>query len=491
MQRRSVARLVLPDKRAAYATQPSSWYALSWGGLAIVTDALQRAGIEVGYTTAEDADDKIVLASVTGVVDWFDLLGAWVRARPRNATLVIGGAAVVHVRPFLPLSGAIFVLGRGEDIIAPLVQAEQAGERYEHESVIYPDAFSMERTYRLAQGQIYPHRVRLENGPTWQEETFGCPYRCLFCSYTWARRKPNSGLFSDMINYGNSLVVSSKSNAKMYNLREIVGAWRRGDLLSDKGYNRSAIDGQSERLRRAVQKPVSSDEIIDAARLAPHSSRLSLYTLIGLPTETREDRAEALENLKLGMLARSDRDWGIVLAPNPFRPMPCTPAALWPADAREWGDVLADEWGHDVNGHRFAFYSSHDGRHGLRLVGGVAGSARLLLELLCLRGIEADYDLLERIVLTPRFWNGPSRERRKLLERHIDADRLIREYTPDDYPARNIHSYVSNSKLWSAGAKALTTLRKGGTYNANHSSAEPCTAETATAIVVSSAAADY
>jgi radical SAM family uncharacterized protein len=106
-------------------------------------------------------------------------------------------------------------------------------------------------------------------------------------------------------------------------------------LLSDSGHKTATIapEAGSERLRRVINKEMSDDEIIAAARFIVSSGipDFKLYFLIGLPTETDDD-IDAIVSLSKRIkhsilkIARDKKHLGnITISINPFIPKPFTP----------------------------------------------------------------------------------------------------------------------------------------------------------------------
>jgi len=101
-----------------------------------------------------------------------------------------------------------------------------------------------------------------------------------------------------------------------------------------------APEAGSERLRRVINKHLTKDQILDAARLIARTGdfALRLYFLIGLPTETREDVAEILDLVKFikHHIIKESRSRGrvsqIKLSVNCFVPKPFTPFQWFPME---------------------------------------------------------------------------------------------------------------------------------------------------------------
>lgn len=104
------------------------------------------------------------------------------------------------------------------------------------------------------------------------------------------------------------------------------------DLMLKTGLRTMTIapEAGSERLRKAINKPMSSEAILDGARriLERGIQHLKLYYMIGLPTETEDDIDELIAMTR--QLAQLQRTTGIPggrlrLSVNPFVPKALTP----------------------------------------------------------------------------------------------------------------------------------------------------------------------
>lgn len=459
---RDIAVLVFSDTQRQL--QDRSFNYRAWAGLSIIKDVLGREGYEVGAVDARDAGGKIVLASITSQDAWYDLIAAWVRAKPQDALLVVGGAGVLNVRPIIPLEkNAVFVLGRGEDLIVPLIEALNKGEQYEHPSVIYASDFDVEKRYQVSLGKaLYSHPVTLFKGQTWKEAAVGCKYQCLFCNYTWCRDVlQEDGAYGQQMDKRKA-VIAGASNMGEHNLREIVKSVRDGSDSMRKGQINSAIDGQSQRIRSAVKKPVSREDLRVFGEFAPRGHVFSLMTIVGFPTETEEDRKEAVDDLWEG-LQRRDRSerWGVEISPNAFRPMPGTPLALWSSRVTNWRRDLLREWGGGKGGHKYRLRTTRDGRVGIKMHWGIGGPVTLLVDLIIHRGVEDDFDRLAMLACSGSFWRSSSAKREATLSKYFDLDRAAGEHTAETYPARYLEGRISNERAWEMGARALARLRGG------------------------------
>ena len=194
----------------------------------------------------------------------------------------------------------------------------------------------------------------------------GCPRRCRFCavSYVYPRfRALKPATILDVIRSKNaSLARDGKEGLKAVGLVSSamcdypyldelcegleetglrVGVSSvRVDLVPDSllrlmlktGLRTMTIapEAGSERLRKAINKPISSEEILTGARriLEKGIKHLKVYYMVGLPTETDDDIEELIEMTR--QLARLQKAHGepggrLRLSINPFVPKALTP----------------------------------------------------------------------------------------------------------------------------------------------------------------------
>ena len=194
----------------------------------------------------------------------------------------------------------------------------------------------------------------------------GCPRRCRFCavSYVYPKfralkpdtildviRSKNASLARDGKEGLKAVGLVSSAMCDYPHLDELCAGLEetglrvgvssvRVDLVPDSllslmlktGLRTMTIapEAGSERLRKAINKPISSEEILTGARriLEKGIKHLKVYYMVGLPTETDEDIEELIEMTR--RLARLQRDCGepggrLRLSINPFVPKALTP----------------------------------------------------------------------------------------------------------------------------------------------------------------------
>lgn len=412
-------------------------------GLRVIVDCLVRAGYEVDYAGVSSVHQyDVVLVSLTSDCDWWPFIQERQKWKRGEYKVLIGGAGVLHVSPFLPWFYAA-MFGRGENLIVPLVKAIERGEQWENESVAYADDFSEDRIYRIAQVRNgYPHPVPLVEGAQFCETTIGCNHRCLFCGYTWQRRfvsphktyQMDSALFTDISNKELAMLDMAKDKT----------------AIDFSHLRTTAIDGFSERIRFGVNKKISREMMRDflvamiESDAAPH--RLKIYNICGYPSETTEDWQEYAETVaEADAIAKpGSKQWGIDLHSTPFRPMPATPMACAAASKKNYRGLIGK-----TIGTRF--------QNGILFQGRSVWSAEslwtdglptVMLSMICHRGSREDAENIGKLCATPKFWRASGPVKEATLLKYFNMDRLFSAFTPETLPSRYLRTYANVEKMW-------------------------------------------
>lgn len=414
-------------------------------GLRVIVDALEKQGYQVDYAgmaTVHQYD--VVLVSLTADCDWWPFIAERIRWQKGSYRVVIGGAGVLHVTPFLPFAD-YFSLGRGEESIPNLVKALDGKEHFQDDSIISAIDFREDRSYHIRQtSELYPCSVDLGfSGAEYRENAIGCNHKCLFCGYTWHRKflSPNDyyaikgGMFPDMENKERAM-LDIKRDPSTVNFSKL---------------RTTAIDGMSERLRFMVNKRISKQTMIDFLEMMilsdakPH--QLKLFNIVGYPTETDDDWMEYLETIKQADLSEAGtsngKQWSIVLHNTPFRPMPATPLACAPMSKRNYRGEIGRTLGKGLKGNLI-----YQGRNLWSVESmGTDGLSTVMLSAIAHRGSPKDTDSIIKICKSKKFWSASSAEKERTLEHYFDMDYLFGEFTPDNLPSRYLKTYCDVDKM--------------------------------------------
>ena len=424
----AIARYV-QSRYAKPAYVIESFEVRGWPGLAMVVDALQRAGHEVDYCSEATAHrHRIVLVSITAACDWWSFIAERERWCPGKYTVIVGGPGVLNVRPFLRWFD-VAVFGRGEELIVPLVAEILAGHRLQHPSLCYADEFDVGRIYRVAQASHpWPHAVRLEGGKLWTERAIGCQRRCLFCAYTWGRK--NVGGKQSSASAMNAMAKTQKSEVTFFDLD-----LRRPETWPCIG--NIGLDGYSEKLRFRVAKNITDEMVVmflSGLTFRPGECAVKMYNICGYPGENESDLAAFVDVCKSAEGAAGTANRFILLQNTPFKPFPITPCATWPATFIDYRAKWRELW----EGSKLRIMMS-------RTTEGLATQA---LDMVCFRAVEADADNVGRIARTRRFWGAKSAERLATLEHCFDLPTLFGEFTAETLPTRNLRTYAAVERQW-------------------------------------------
>ena len=373
----------------------------------VVADVLERSGIRVGYCTPETAHEHpLVLVSLTSTADVHAYyravvqLPSWQPGRRQHRVLA-GGFGMQNPTALRHwIDWAAF--GRVEDWIIPVVEAVLGGGRPpDHPGLMHlPDLHPV----RIQQAsRLYPHRVGW-----WQEEFTGCPLKCKFCHYTYARRHQGT----------DGAYVQTMLSDSMPEL-----TWDQVATYPQKaGRIRAAIDGTSMRLRYLYGKRIADDDIVRAVerigRYGPGATTLLVYNIGGMPTETRDDWESLYATLRR---CRPRHQVIFVLHTTPFRPSAATPMQWEAADLSDLSRLREQ-----TIVRRDAFYATHSYT--------IETPWSHLLSLVAERATptpECDR-LMHAISCSPRLRRGRDAEKLALARREYDLSPYVREYDPEE-----------------------------------------------------------
>jgi len=429
------------DKYAKQNYKNESFNTRIFAGLRVVIDILQRAGYHVEYAGSATAHKyDIILVSITSDCDWWEFIAERVRWKQGNYKVVVGGAGVLNVRPFLPFVD-YFVLGRAEGVVDRLVKGD-----VEHRSIVESRSFSADKDYYINQvTEPYLFEVDLENGQTYKEGMIGCNHRCLFCGYTWHRRHLGGAFrYGDLWNKNEDVEIALLNYAK-------------GQRVNLNKLRTTAIDGLSQRIRFMVNKKITRgvlQEFIRDLATCDKPHQVKFYNIIGYPTETEDDWWEFVEDIKAvdAKLPKTTKQTSILLHSTPFRPMPATPAACWPASYVNYRGQIAKVLGKGLKGNIFYQGNSIWAVESM----GTESLPTVILSMICHRGTEHDAENIQKIACSKKFWSASSLVKEATLEKYFDVKTLFGEFTPETLPTRYLKTYCAIERMWELDAETIS-----------------------------------
>jgi len=257
----------------------------------IIRDAMRS--FEIKYITDPlDKSCEYVLASLVSWYDVYNLIVTLGGARPPYK-LVIGGPGVINVWPLAPLIWAACV-GRAEGLIERIIAHDQTIPNVWYRDDPVGKMYSIgQATRRIGDGREY-------------EGAIGCPRKCYFCEYGWKYQYQSfSGQYEE---YRNNESFFSDVDFK------------------SRGSATAGIDGLTERERYIVNKPLSTDAIIE--KLGEHrfrdNYRLKLFVVTAYPFTDGYDFDEWAATIERAAKIVKNKIT-IMLSLSHFCPMPFTP----------------------------------------------------------------------------------------------------------------------------------------------------------------------
>lgn len=271
--------------------------------------------------TADQINDyDCVLVSIPSSSQMVDVLKLALQHRfdRRKCRIVVGGYGVQNVNLLRGHVDYAF-FGRAHDCVEQIIDSVAEG-------AIHPD---------VADNMIAvdaPHIVRFRQAPllsdrVLEEEFTGCPLKCKFCHYTYARKF--NGKTSG---YVQSMLMGGTSDEVLY--ADIAG------FKEKRGRLRTAIDGFSERLRYLYGKRISNDMIVDGVNhlgeiaydhrqddmFGGHELNkrtvMMVCNIVNFPYERPDDEQEFIANIQR---ANPRTRVIFILQSTPFRASPATP----------------------------------------------------------------------------------------------------------------------------------------------------------------------
>lgn len=406
-------------------------------GASVIADLLHEAGIKLAYCPPELAHEyRLVLVSLTSSYDVLTfyrhvaLLPAWQKGA-RKFKVLAGGAGMQNPVPIRNFVDYAF-FGRAESAIVSIVSSILGGGQPDpHPSLMFlPDVHPV----RIAQAET------LLSTASFVEEFVGCPLKCKFCHYTYARKHIGSdGAYGQ---YVQKTLTHGDSNPEL--TWDGLFTWGKKFAMA-----RVAIDGSSERLRYIFGKRITNDDIVEGINVVGSyygTSVLNVYNIGNFPTETRDDIHELYKTL-----ARATPKARVVLKlhTTPFRPTPATPM--------QWERAtLLPDWSKTFSGTSIVLTPTFDASHDYML----ESAYTHLVDLITIRATPDSDRLFHVIAFSPSLKRLTHERALRLLEREFDLTPYLREYELDEpFPLWFLEGYISNEVLRRAARHMREELR--------------------------------
>jgi hypothetical protein len=395
----------------------------------------------------------------------------------RKPMLVLGGMEMLNPVPMQNFFHYA-VMGDGENIIVPLVEAIENNAEPTVDGVFVPGAG---KTINIQQAKMEPKQyidLRVSK-QTRIEIARGCKNACLFCLLRWI--KPYQEINGEALRY--LIQTATTKNVALFcadrgshSDHDNIQVWCKKygkrntgtDLRIDSTYKYNIIDALrfgiesfSERNRKAIGKNYTNENLLEYFKHIFYDVKTSkgkplttatMYVILGLPGETGDDIDEFCE-----LLQNIDKilkyKFTLFLTFNTFSPYFFTPLQWAPVDIfTDWNKVFASKYkrlGNIVTAKR----------------GGFRSPASQLKHLLTLRGDDRAYRAIYHIATTPGIDNAMNKNvniMRNILKKcNIDMEELYGEIPAEkNMPYDFIKNKVSKDamlKMWERYKNATTT----------------------------------
>lgn len=410
-------------------------------GAEVVADILTRAGYTVTYTSPECAHRyDLVLVSLTSTMDMYAYykavapLSTW-QPETRQFTVLAGGFGMQNptaIRRYVDYAA----FGRVDDWLLYVVHSLTHGARPEHTSLM--DMRAPQPVTIAQASRLYPHAVH-----GWSETFTGCPLKCKFCHYTYARKHQGSDEAYSSRQYVQTTLTGGGTPEVTWD--QLL------DWPKKAGRIRVAIDGSSYRLRKIYGKNITNDDLVRGVEQVgayEGITTLLVYNIGNFPSETDTDRREMGEVLSQ---AQPRYRVIVVLHTTPFRPSLATPM--------QWESADID---YDWSQHRQRVVVE---RPNLRVVHSytLESAASHFLSLLAERCTPDDDGLFHALALSGRFSRMRAADKLKAIHSVTDTCRITdaRDIDgPAPYPLMD--GYLSTDTLRKIAHKMRAQIADGG-----------------------------
>lgn len=455
---KKIAFLIFDGENAgAKRHKDSSFMGLGNAGAIIVSlDIKSTLGVDVEHCIPETAKNfDIVLVSFTSNYDVIAfarsvcLLPEWRRAK-RNFIVVGGGFGMqnpAHILEWLDFA----YFGRAEDEIGLIIKANfdyQSDSLMRiRESGLHPVIFrQVEKMLQIDNMRIGSKDFSLK------EEMHGCPNKCTYCHYTYARKHE-----------GRKDFVMEFSTGKSVELEWMDPCLYQGD----KPDIITALDGISEASRylhnRRLSDEVVEDFFIQVLRKTKNKGiDVNLYNIVGMEMTGPEDWERWLAMLeRVNEKDFEGKKMRIKMTNTPFRPSPITPQAYAPVNleykkefSSEAMRILYDvEYSTQWNENRVIKFFQRSP---------LESEASLLSDICVVRaGAKNSEKIFNLFAFNSKFRAMRRDEQYQFVRMNYDIWDLTREYeTSETLPTWFLESYIPNEVIKKIRAKTKENLSK-------------------------------
>lgn len=417
-------------------------------GAKVIESVLRSGGINVSFCSPNNASKfRVVLVSMTSTNDLYAfykavaMIPSWQPGK-RSFVVVAGGFGIqnpVSIRNYIDYAA----FGRAHDWISQVVGALLGGSIPSHLSLMHlPDIHSVTIHQSGLYGGTVDAKTPYKEG--FVENFTGCPLKCKFCHYTWARK------YDDRRVTRGSYVQESLTGGGTPEL-----TWDQLFTRENKlGRARVAIDGFSERLRWIYGKRITRDDIIggvnSVGRHDGNATVLLVYNISNFPGETEADREELYETLR----SCDPRNRVVfVLHSTPFRPSLATPT--------QWEGVnLLPDWS-KLRSSVICEKANFRAVHSFTLETPYSHLMSVVAE----RATPETDKLFHAICFNSYLQTARHDKRLAVISREFDLSQYIREYDFEElHPAWFLSSYTRGDVIKRIAQKIRRDVNQSSNY---------------------------
>lgn len=455
---KTIAWLIFDGENAgAKRHKNSSFIGLGNAGAIIVgMDILNVCGIEVEHCVPETAHKfDLILVSFTSNYDIIAFARAVYKIpewrKGQRKFLVLGGGFGMqnpyHIQDWLDFA----YFGRAEGEIGRIIKTNFS---YPSDSLMrIRDEGLHPVIFRQTSGMLEIENMKIGGKDfSLKEEMHGCPNKCTYCHYTYARKHE-----------GRKNFVMEFSTGKSVELE-----WMDPCLYpGDKPDIITALDGISERSRYLHNRRLSKETIEDffiqcLNKTSFKGIDVNLYNIIGMEGAAPEDWEEWMDMIeRLNQVDFKGKKMRIKITNTPFRPSPLTPAAYAPVNLfykKEFSEqaikVIYDiEYSCAYNKDRTVKFFQRSP---------LESEASLLSDVVVLRGGAKNSDkIFNLFAFNTKFRALRRGDQFQYLSDHYDLADLTREYSTDEQlPTWFLESYIPNSVIKKIRLKHIENMGK-------------------------------
>lgn len=413
-------------------------------GVQMLSNVLQNNKIEINYCDVNTAKRyDLILVSFTSVYDILSFsytVGRnkdW-RKSSRKFKVIGGGFGMQNPIPIKEwIDYAWF--GRCEDNIVDLVKNYKD---YQHDSFMTIDNI---RKIKINQSsELYNQEILIKQKGKYKpfkENTYGCPNKCYYCHYTWARKFIQNKKSFELQHLGQN---NTSIEIDMFNKDIDIGCIPKINI---------GLDGLKEETRYLVNRRVSNEQVKEmllkfSLETKAKALVVKMFNIYGFENENKIDLYEIIKiaediNSKMGKFIN------LIIHSTPLHPSPLTPIAYSKVNIEENLNLLKNN--HKI--YENTNISIEHGRH-------QESNYRLIEALSVERGSEATQSLFNLIVFNNKFKSGLVSQKMRYLKDNYDLTSLCKSYEVyEKIPTWFLESYTPQENIKKMRLQMLRKLQ--------------------------------